>query len=44
MFDKISSFFNNDRKRKAQLGKVITEISLKLKDQQDRLDEAIRRL
>ncbi|BAB66255.1 MULTISPECIES: cell division protein CdvB [Sulfurisphaera] len=44
MLDKISSFFNNDRKRKAQLGKIITEISLKLKDQQDRLDEAIRRL
>ncbi|QIW24130.1 cell division protein [Sulfolobus sp. S-194] len=44
MLDKISSFFNNDKKRKAQLGKIITEISLKLKDQQDRLDEAIRRL
>lgn len=44
MFDKLSSIFNNDRKRKVQLGKMITEISLKLKEQQDRLDEAIRRL
>ncbi|BCU71234.1 cell division protein CdvB [Stygiolobus caldivivus] len=44
MFDKFSSIFNSDRKRKIQLNKVITEISLKLKDQQDRLDEAIRRL
>jgi len=44
MFDKLSSIFNNDKKRKVQLGKMITEISLKLKEQQDRLDEAIRRL
>jgi len=44
MFDKFYSLFNNDRKRKAQLSKVIVDISLKLKDQQDRLDEAIRRL
>ena len=44
MFDKFYSLFNNDRKRKAQLSKVIIDISLKLKDQQDRLDEAIRRL
>lgn len=44
MFDKLSSIFNTDRKKKIQLSKMITEISLKLKDQQDRLDEAIRRL
>jgi len=44
MFDKLSSIFNNDKKRKVQLEKMITEISLKLKEQQDRLDEAIRRL
>ncbi|MFP3064491.1 MAG: cell division protein CdvB [Sulfolobus sp.] len=44
MFDKISSLFNNDKKRKAQLGKLLTEISLKLKDQQNRLEEAIHRL
>lgn len=44
MFDKLSLIFNNDKKRKVQLGKMITEISLKLKEQQDRLDEAIRRL
>ncbi|AAY80707.1 cell division protein CdvB [Sulfolobus acidocaldarius] len=44
MFDKLSIIFNSDRKRKVHLSKAITEISLKLKEQQDRLDEAIRRL
>lgn len=44
MFDKFSSIFNNDKKRRTQLGKVIIDISLKLKEQQDRLDEGMRRL
>ena len=44
MFDKFYSLFNNDKKRRTQLSKVIIDISLKLKEQQDRLDEAMRRL
>lgn len=44
MFDKLPFIFNNEKRRKAQLGKILTEISLKLKDQQTRLEEAIRRL
>ncbi|AOL15707.1 cell division protein [Sulfolobus sp. A20] len=44
MLEKLSFIFNAEKKRKAQLGKILTEISLKLKDQQTRLEEAIRRL
>ena len=44
MFDKLYTIFSGEKKRKAQLSKVIIDISLKLKEQQDRLDEAIRRL
>ncbi|QGA54399.1 cell division protein [Sulfolobus sp. E5-1-F] len=44
MFDKLPFIFNNEKRRKSQLGKILTEISLKLKDQQTRLEEAIRRL
>jgi division protein CdvB (Snf7/Vps24/ESCRT-III family) len=38
------SYFNSDKKKKEQLGRLLTEISIKLKDQQTRLDESIRRL
>ncbi|MCI2414965.1 MAG: Snf7 family protein [Candidatus Aramenus sp.] len=38
------SYFNNDKKKKEQLGRLLTEISIKLKDQQTRIDESIRRL
>lgn len=44
MLEKLPFIFNGEKKRKAQLGKLLTEISLKLKDQQTRLEEAIRRL
>ncbi|MEM0067700.1 MAG: cell division protein CdvB [Saccharolobus sp.] len=44
MIEKLPFIFNSEKRRKAQLGKILTEISLKLKDQQTRLEEAIRRL
>ncbi|QKQ99321.1 cell division protein [Metallosphaera tengchongensis] len=37
-------FTSSNKKRKEDLSAKITEVSLKLKDQQDRLDEALRRL
>ncbi|EZQ06859.1 MULTISPECIES: cell division protein CdvB [Acidianus] len=46
MFDKLPliSRFNSDKKKRVQLGRLLTEISLKLKDQQTKLEEAIHRL
>lgn len=38
------SLFHSDKKEKERLGEQLTAISLRLKDQQNRLEETIRRL
>ncbi|MQL55319.1 cell division protein CdvB [Acidianus ambivalens] len=46
MLEKLPIFsrFNGDKKKRAQLGKLLTEISIKLKDQQSKLEEGMHRL